>query len=185
MNEPTAHTLTQRLDRVERELRWWRRGAASAMAVTVAVVLMGQALPQNPTVEAQKFVVKDATGMVRAELVGEANGPTSLHFYDQDGKRPVVMEWNPEDAAGFYLQSGTATVSLTTDGWPALYLGLESGKTGALLAHRNLTLYEDHETRAVLGQTEIEGALTGTLDKRSASSLVLFDRDGKVIWHVP
>ena len=39
--------------------------------------------------------------------------------------------------------------------------------------------------RAVLGSTSLELIKTGTIEKRPESSLVLFDKDGKVIWQTP
>ncbi len=41
MNEPTMETLARRLDRVERENRWLKQAGVVALAVIVAVVLMG------------------------------------------------------------------------------------------------------------------------------------------------
>ena len=35
------------------------------------------------------------------------------------------------------------------------------------------------------GHPALETTATGTVEQRPASSLVLFDRDGKVIWKVP
>ncbi len=44
---------------------------------------------------------------------------------------------------------------------------------------------EEHNTRAVLGSTDLKVPKTGTVIKRSPSSLVLFDKEGKVIWKAP
>ena len=41
------------------------------------------------------------------------------------------------------------------------------------------------KTRAVLGHVTLGGARTGTTEQRPASSLVLFDKDEKVIWMAP
>ena len=50
----------------------------------------------------------------------------------------------------------------------------------------SLTLYDKAGTpRAILGSTELETIHTGILQKRPASSLALFDKEGKVIWSVP
>jgi hypothetical protein len=50
----------------------------------------------------------------------------------------------------------------------------------------SLVLHDENEkTRAVLGHTALEATATGTVEQRPTSSLVLFDRDGKVIWSVP
>jgi len=50
----------------------------------------------------------------------------------------------------------------------------------------HLGLFDENENiRAALGHTALESKTTGTVEQRPASSLVLFDRDGKAIWSVP
>ncbi len=44
---------------------------------------------------------------------------------------------------------------------------------------------ENQKNGAVLGHTALETKATGTVEQPPASSLVLFDRDGKVIWKAP
>jgi len=70
MSEPTIETLARRLDRVERENRHMKQAGVVALAVIAAVVLMGQATPSKvaKVIEAEKFVVRDKSGKVRAEL---------------------------------------------------------------------------------------------------------------------
>src|SRR5262249_22184434 len=44
----------------------------------------------------------------------------------------------------------------------------------------------DHKgTSAVLGNAQLSTPATGSVEQRPASSLVLFDKDGKVIWKIP
>ena len=45
MTEPTMATLTQRLDRLERESRRWKLAGCLGVPGLAAVVLMGQAMP--------------------------------------------------------------------------------------------------------------------------------------------
>ena len=40
-------------------------------------------------------------------------------------------------------------------------------------------------SRAELGATSLEVTRTGTVEKRAESSLVLFDKEGKVLWEAP
>jgi hypothetical protein len=39
--------------------------------------------------------------------------------------------------------------------------------------------------RAMLGTTELEAARTGSTERRAEASLVLFDREGTVLWSLP
>ncbi|MFQ5918328.1 MAG: hypothetical protein ACE5I0_11010 [Candidatus Binatia bacterium] len=41
------------------------------------------------------------------------------------------------------------------------------------------------KTRAVLGSTSLETTRTGTVTKKAEPSLVLFDKEGKVLWSAP
>jgi hypothetical protein len=57
---------------------------------------------------------------------------------------------------------------------------------GAELSRSSLEISDDGEIpRAILGSTSIEIVKTGTVEKRPESSLVLFDKGGKVIWRAP
>lgn len=46
-------------------------------------------------------------------------------------------------------------------------------------------LTDEKGARAVLGYTTLERTATGVVEQRPASSLVLFDKEGKVLWKVP
>lgn len=59
-------------------------------------------------------------------------------------------------------------MNLSKDGQPTLHLDDENGLS-----------------RAVLGYTTLESTATGIVEQRPPSSLVLFDKNGKVIWRVP
>lgn len=61
-----------------------------------------------------------------------------------------------------------ASLMLGIDGSPVVLLGDENGKP-----------------RAVLGHVDLVGTSEGRVEKRPASSLVLFDKDGKVLWKAP
>lgn len=99
MNEPTRDTLTQRLDRLERQ-NWRLKQMAGLILVGIAaLVLMGEALPKSRTVEAEEFVLKDASGRVRAILgadrfSGEGEPQHGLFLYDASGRaRARLATW--------------------------------------------------------------------------------------------
>jgi hypothetical protein len=60
------------------------------------------------------------------------------------------------------------TLSVPDRGEPYLRLADDAGKT-----------------RATLGAAELERTHTGVIEKRPTSSLVLLDKEGKVIWKAP
>ncbi len=85
MNEPTMETLARRLDKVERENRWLKRAGVVALAVIATVVLMGQATESKvaKVVKAEKFVVQDSSGKIRATLA-TSDGSVGLELYDDE-----------------------------------------------------------------------------------------------------
>ncbi len=99
MVELEIETLARRLDRVERENRRLKRAGIVAVAVIAAVVLMGQATGSKvaKVVEAERFVVRDASGNTRAVLGStvlettqtgavEKRPPSSLVLFDKEGR---------------------------------------------------------------------------------------------------
>ena len=142
-----------------------------------------------------ELVLLDRNENSRVRLRLEADGRPALVLY---GKNNIP----------------SATLGLLGDGWPALVLFGKDGEGSAslevsplvsaalhlsdralknriqLLVDRegkpSLSLLDsDKKSRAVLGHTELETSRTGTVEQRPASSLVLFDKDGKVIWRAP
>jgi len=100
MNESTVDAMHQRLDRLERENRNWKRAVVVILLVMASIVLMGKALPSPQIVEAQKFLLKDHAGNIRAVLGQQSpeatlpsaaiaqyvTKPYGIHFYDADGR---------------------------------------------------------------------------------------------------
>jgi hypothetical protein len=79
-------TVSERLLKLERENRRMKRVAVTASLVVMCTLIMGQAQSVR-TVEAERFVLRDSGGRVRANLAmlpGDL-GP-SLSLYDADGK---------------------------------------------------------------------------------------------------
>ena len=93
MNEPKLDELVVRLDCLERENRRWQRIGALVLVGIAAVVLMGQAKPRKvaQVIEAEKFVVRDKSGKVRAALQTSAKDEPSLDLYDKNGKNRAKL----------------------------------------------------------------------------------------------
>ncbi len=289
MNEPTIDNMVKRLDRLERENRWFRRMGAVVLVGITALVLMGQAQPNKvaKVVEAEKFVLRNGeSGKVLAELKGESkSGYVGLDLYDFPGYKRAEFRvsslWGPalilkaEDgdvvaSLGYSTDGDGLTLSnsltsnkafLGSNGELSLYgdytsinlfgpkgkqrVRLKGGKDiGSLSLHgpkskahlvawkdtAQLSLDSDTRTeeeltrlfdrdvakyialmnksgislvttsregsqielrdpngksRAVLGSASLETTHTGAVTKRAESSLVLFDKQGKVLWKAP
>ena len=272
MTEPTLDTLTRRLDRLEGEVRRWRRAGPLLLAVVGALAVMGQALPKIRVVEAEKLILRDPDGKVRVILGSEwprldvsappalnmvlpKSGVYGLHIYSSDGKYKAGLTEAAPAGTGAQLElhdggtpssvyvtvgAGAAAVNLTAteeskataeradSEWAKKFnaaktpqererlilgrpfegvsaalsafpkgtssLSLERSSHGArgginvylLKDQASIWLSDERGTgRAVLGGTTLENKTTGVAEQRPASSLVLFDKDGKVIWKAP
>lgn len=272
---PHVGTICQRLERLEREVRRWKAGATVLGILAGSVLLMGQSVPKSRVIEAEKFVLKDTKGKIRAILGPEWTdhpAPTleprvfglivvpghayGLHLYAEegryvagltgrgngegaslelhDGKTPSSAyvtvgagraslnlaateqtrevaerqeaEWGkrvraaktPEERWRLFesrpFDGITATLSAFAKGTSSMYLvrGSSLKTTGGaelrLLRDGRVGLSltdEKGTTRAVLGHTSLERKRTGAVEQLPASSLVLFDKDGQVIWNAP
>ncbi len=148
-----------RLDRLEREnrcLKW----VGSAVLIGLAILaLMGQATPARvqKVVEAERFVLRDTYGKLRATLTVEG-GSAGLKLFDE---------------------TGTARAALALlNGWPALSLQDQAGKPRAMLGvspgESGLIFFDAAgKSRAVL-------TVAG-----NSPRLTLSDQAGKVIWRAP
>ena len=95
MGETTSsRTLFERVERLERENRRWRRGFTLAMSGALLCVLGGAQQSGTPKiVEAERFVLRDPQGRKRVELY-EENGQIWQTFLDEDGSKAMSLGMN-------------------------------------------------------------------------------------------
>lgn len=180
MSKPTIEMLVERLDRLERENRWLKHIRNLMLVGIAGLLIMGQlqrgfgnaeAGQATKIVEAEQFIVKDKNGKKRAELqtFGFPLG-SALVLYDEKGKARVdlIFADTGYGQLAFFDEDGKPLVRLSASN-DGVSLSLE-GKEGY---------------SAVLGSTKLETPKTGTVTKRAESSLVLFDKDRKIIWSAP
>src|SRR5215470_610907 len=85
-----AIDVEQRFGRLERRHHLLASlGTAIALGI-IAIVVMGQAAPKVGVLEAQRVVLKDKTGKIRAVLGEGADGEIGLLVYDSK-QRPRAM----------------------------------------------------------------------------------------------
>jgi hypothetical protein len=78
MPDPIIDALTQRLNQLERRVRWCVAGTRGALLIAVALLLLTvvshrplggkEAIPRGRTLEVERLVIRDASGKVRAVL---------------------------------------------------------------------------------------------------------------------
>ena len=92
MNEPSMEIIGQRLSHLERENRRFKYGGVLLLIVIAALIMMGQAKPSKvaKVIEAERFVLKDDEGKVRATLgfdKSEFSAKMGFTLYDKSGDR--------------------------------------------------------------------------------------------------
>jgi hypothetical protein len=185
-------TLEDRVAKLERENRRWKRGAVLVLAVLSGLVLMGQTpRPRvSDEVRTRSLVIVDQAGKERAALSAFKEGPR-LSLWDEAGNERVALYANKDEGhLSLRDQVGNERASLQggKDG-AALFLQDEAGKEQvSLYAGKEgprLLLDDAEGYTATLGATELVTPSTGTKVKRSAASLVLTDKERKTIWQAP
>ena len=137
-------------------------------------------------VVAHEFHLVDEEGRDRWVLNLSKHGEPTVTFVNQNGWAPMAIGINKEGLPFFNM-----VLEPHSKGGPSLILMDSQMKRRALLGlnkegepHLSL-LDETGQKRLALGSAEFTNPLTGLLEKRACSSIVLFDEDGKVLWSAP
>jgi hypothetical protein len=165
-------SVTERLVRLERELRYWRFAAVFVVASFTLVILLGVGTSPE-TIRAKRFVVVDPQGRTRAELGLDEQGNSekvALRLYETNPQHDVFGIKGPianaslsighagsvglvmiGSSSGIHLvdPQGTERARLEiSENSPSLYLYDKKGKAGASLdvddIVRNFSLYNQH-----------------------------------------
>lgn len=136
-----------RLEKVEKENRRMKRAGLACLLVGACLVVMGQARPAATTVQAQSFILQDASGTKRAELLLEAGAPGSepspvLRFLDGKGGEALSLSPTRLELAG---KSDLGPDILLDDakGTPRVDLGLEHNLPFVILNDEKGIVRED------------------------------------------
>jgi hypothetical protein len=149
---------------------------------------MGQAKPTARIVEAQKFVLKDDNGKVRAWM--GLYGTGSELMLGNDSAQPMMRLLVSTDAGNLHFYgSHKGGMTLAVDaGDPSLSVVDADGNGGAAIAFSkdgpDFTLVDGKGFSAVIGATQLKD-LTGGTHQTSAASVVLLDKAKKVLWQAP
>lgn len=200
-NRTELTSILVRLGQVETENRRLKRAGLGFLVLVGGLILMGQAKP-NRTIEAERFVLNDASGRVRAKLEMTVNRPT-LSLLDEKGF-PVVSLVAGEDpfmmlcsrGCGQQVQLGSYSNDLfgvalyAKDKGAPLHglqaaMGVFKGMPGFELyseAGEQATLDLDMSGRSELVLRDRSGASTNRID---SDSILIVGRDGKSLWSAP
>jgi hypothetical protein len=151
--------------------------------------------PQNVVV-AEEFRLVDKEGKILSTWGMYAGGPGIVLFNKNGQFRAVFSLTSPEEGPilTFADNKGNhrATVGLGAERQPYVTLRDQAGKERISLSLDDdgdpyLALYDQAENeRAILGTMDsMKLKRTGTIEKRSVSSLVLLGKDGQITWKTP
>jgi hypothetical protein len=171
MEERMIETLTRRLERVERTNRRLQGVGALGLAALAMVGVMGQTAPKQvpPEIQAEAFVVRDASGKVRVAL----NASLGLVLLDQAGKRRTSLTATGLNIAGSN-EEPRVTIGAIPDGPVALLLWDQAGDVRA-----GLRLEDTGRPSLVLGdRAEKPRVMLGLPDAETAR-LTFHDRNGR------
>jgi hypothetical protein len=209
--ESSLEALAKRLAKLEAQNRKLKKAVIAVIIVATAVVTIGQA-PTKKVIEANEFVLLDANGVVRAKLgMGLVsplkNGP-ALVLYGDDGVAQRVWVATSEGQAEINLTSSGPLTSFTSSsmwaGVPAkdrtgtARLGDGSGVAifgpaggvrmnldGPLVGGPQISLQDKEGYETEIGKTDLVFTNSGRKQQTSAASVVMFDKDKKVLWSAP
>jgi len=198
---PMLDSLKIRIDNLERQNRSVKRLTAVLFFVITALVVAGIAVPRQVAkqIEAERFVLRDKEGRLRATLgageeghmgltlydksgtnriwlgVKDKNNTVKLTLHDQEGKHRVALGATADVTLLIvYGKDGKANLVLDTMNGGAVSLARKGelwGHFGAINEDVGISFYKNDEIRARLG-----------LDSQGAQELKFFDKDKKVIW---
>jgi len=160
-----CRAVLHRLDRLERQNRRLGRAVLVAMAAVGALVFMGVTGPQKgdasaQTIEAQKIILRDSRGKIRASLTASEAG-AELALYDADGDLRVQLV-NESDASGLKF----------IDRAGKLRAGLGEGSAeGSKVAGLTLSNLEGKEQAEVA--VEADGPIVALSDRQESKRAVL------------
>jgi hypothetical protein len=158
--ETESAAVTKRLEKLERQIRWMRRGWATVVVLAAAMVLMG-GQSQSKDSHPDNFVVRDDKGNERAWLgmgedgpvlrfrgaegkerlwLGVAKSTPGLVFYDEEGNRRAALSAGKSAAKLVFYDGKNTPKAWLVIGDEAAALHLR-GSQGA--SHAGLSVEED------------------------------------------
>ena len=187
MPEPNVEAVLRRVERLEAEVRWWRRVAIVPVALLVLLALVAAEHAAAPgEVRARRFVLTDAEGREVADLYSPSAGSATLFV---SGPRGLITLG--ADGGGTYLHlrhkdaANEVVVDVDNDA-PGLRVRRDSTPRAVIAAGRegaSLALYDDaRQPRAVIGPVSLPKPHGRGAEQRPPGSMTLLDAHGRVTW---
>ena len=188
MNKPLLDALSERVDRLERENRRWRRAGVLVLLVGVILATGGARWADGPrTVVAEGLLIQDKDGGLRAMLGSGPDGGALLTMFDSKLKPRFVLGVKPDGEPGLSIkdQDGRLRFGMgfMADGTSRLEVGGSGGKGSVILRVRSdgvadLGVLRREKLAVSLGTTPEGTAGLSGYDRDSKQRLALGVREG-------
>lgn len=186
---PDFDALVQRVRELETHNQRLRALGIAIFTLFCGVILMGQSGSAPRVLEAQKFVLKDNDGNVRgwmgsvgkgSELVlGNVNSQPMIRLIVSTDAADLHFFGNRKNGMNLGLEDGNPDISMVgADGSGSVRIGVKDYGP-------SFALEDTNGSTAILGVTQPEQVATQPAQSRSAASLVLLNKEKKVIWRMP
>jgi hypothetical protein len=179
MTESSLDRLDGRLERLERELVWWRRVGITALACAGLFGVVAATVTTSPDqVKTRRLVITDADGRGRAVFTVDENDHTRLSMADRDGVTSADITVIPGQSATLSIAHAGAQAQLATAGdGGQLSVGAAGQRGWLVAAPGGATLGLGTDT----GKPRVSLATSPSL----SPSLQLSDPDGNAVWKAP
>jgi hypothetical protein len=154
VDQALLHRLAERVDRLERANRRWRRGAASVAVLVVIGLLIGGDEPKGSSsvsgpqpgavpkeLAAERFALRDKDGKDRIVMVVNNSGVPVLGFLAPDGREQLDLFFDPTNGPVITMRDNKNTIRVThkvdNNGLPWTILADAQGKNRAILVVRD------------------------------------------------
>jgi hypothetical protein len=194
------HSLEDRILKLENQNRRLKQFGIAVLIIPTLFLIMAQA-PSSKTVEADRFILRDGNGVIRAAIV-MAGGQPDLSLFDEKGMTRLSLSGGAIEDGGKVLGGGLtlydshhrvrADFTAEDDSAFLQLYGLNPDDPirttvteAGLYSSGRVHLVDADGFEASLGAANLITPLTGETHKTSAASLILFGKDKNVIWKAP
>jgi hypothetical protein len=179
MNERSLDGLHARLERLEREVGWWRRVGVAALACAGLFGAVAATVTTNPDeVKTRRLVITDGEGRGRAVFSVDEADRTRLSLADRDGATTADLTVTPGQSAALSVGRAGAQAQLAVTGDAGqLSVGARGQRSWLVAAPTGSSLG--------LGDDPGKAQISLTTSASQSPSLQLADRDGNPVWKAP
>lgn len=152
MEAQAIEALTRRVERMERECRWWRRAGLATLLGLVGMMVGGAASYSAGELKIERLLIQDGDDARKGIVLSAKDGSPSLMFFDEDQEK-IFLSVSAE---------GVPSLSFTEAGRPRMMLGLSRSGTPVL----NLN-DENQRRRVSVGIFPQVGPMMSVLDENN------------------